>query len=91
MRLWVTLARFDSVYYSHFKCSIHRLTDYPNLWGYARDLYSVPAFRETTDFDQIKRHYFTTHPHLNPSRIVPEGPVLDWDAPHRREQLAARH
>ena len=91
VRLWVTLARFDSVYYSHFKCSIHRLTDYPNLWGYARDLYSVPAFRETTDFDQIKRHYFTTHPHLNPSRIVPEGPVLDWDAPHRREQLAAGH
>jgi putative glutathione S-transferase len=57
----------------------------------ARDLYSVPAFRETTDFDQIKRHYFATHPHLNPSRIVPEGPVLGWDAPHERERLAARH
>jgi putative glutathione S-transferase len=91
VRLWVTLARFDSVYYSHFKCSIHRLTDYPNLWGYARDLYSVPAFGETTDLDQIKRHYFTTHPHLNPGRIVPEGPVLDWDAAPGREQLAARH
>jgi glutathionyl-hydroquinone reductase len=91
VRLWVTLARFDSVYYSHFKCSIHRLTDYPNLWAYARDLYSLPAFRETTNFDQIKRHYFMTHPHLNPSRIVPEGPVLGWDAPHGRKRLAARH
>ena len=87
VRLWVTLARFDSVYYSHFKCAIHRLTDYPNLWGYARDLYSRPAFRETTDFQQIKRHYFGTHSGINPTRIVPEGPVLDWDAPHGRESL----
>jgi glutathionyl-hydroquinone reductase len=87
VRLWVTLARFDSVYYSHFKCAIRRLTDYPNLWGYARDLYSRPAFRETTNFDHIKRHYFMTHSHLNPSRIVPEGPVLAWDSPHGRDVL----
>jgi glutathionyl-hydroquinone reductase len=87
VRLWVTLARFDSVYYSHFKTSIRRLTDYPALWGYARDLYSRPAFRETTNFDHIKRHYFMTHSHLNPSRIVPEGPLLDWDSPHGREAL----
>jgi putative glutathione S-transferase len=88
VRLWVTLARFDSVYYSHFKVNLRRLTDYPNLWAYARDLYSLPAFRETTNFDHIKRHYFGTHPHLNPSRIVPAGPILDWDAPHHRNRLS---
>ena len=87
VRLWVTLARFDSVYYSHFKASIRRLTDYPSLWGYARDLYSLPAFRETTNFDHIKRHYFTTHPHINPPRIVPDGPLLDWEAPQDRSAL----
>jgi putative glutathione S-transferase len=84
VRLWVTLARFDSVYYSHFKASIRRLTDYPNLWAYARDLYALPAFRETTNFDEIKRHYFMTHSRINPSRIVPDGPVIDWDSPHDR-------
>jgi putative glutathione S-transferase len=83
VRLWVTLARFDSVYYSHFKASIRRLSDYPALWAYARELYARPAFAESTNFDHIKRHYFITHSHLNPSRIVPEGPDLDWtiDAP----------
>ncbi|HEY1644351.1 MAG TPA: glutathione S-transferase C-terminal domain-containing protein [Streptosporangiaceae bacterium] len=84
VRLWVTLARFDSVYYSHFKANQRRITDYPSLWGYARDLYSRPAFSGTTRFDQIKRHYYMTHPGLNPSRIVPDGPELDWDAPHGR-------
>jgi len=78
VRLWVTLARFDSVYYSHFKCNIRRLTDYPAMWAYARDLYSVPAFRETTNFDHIKRHYYITHGRINPTRIVPDGPLLDW-------------
>ncbi|HEY3904257.1 MAG TPA: glutathione S-transferase C-terminal domain-containing protein [Streptosporangiaceae bacterium] len=87
VRLWVTLARFDSVYYSHFKTSIRRLTEYHNLWGYARDLYSRPAFAETTNFDHIKRHYFMTHSHLNPGRIVPEGPLLDWHSPHSRAEL----
>jgi len=84
VRLWVTLARFDSVYYSHFKCSIRRLSDYPALWAYARDLYAIPAFRQTTNFDHIKRHYFTTHGRINPSRIVPDGPLLDWDLPPGR-------
>jgi glutathionyl-hydroquinone reductase len=88
VRLWVTLARFDSVYYSHFKCSIRRLTEYQNLWGYARDIYSIPAFRQTTNFDHIKRHYFMTHSHLNPSRIVPDGPLLDWESPHGRAALS---
>jgi glutathionyl-hydroquinone reductase len=90
VRLWVTLARFDAVYYAHFKCNLRRITDYPNLWAYARDLYALPAFRDTTKIDQIKRHYYTTHPQLNPSRIVPDGPLLDWSAPAGREYLASR-
>jgi putative glutathione S-transferase len=88
VRLYVTLARFDAVYYSHFKCNLRRIADYPNLWGYTRDLYAVPAFGNNTRLDQIKRHYYTTHPHLNPSRIVPDGPLLDWRAPSGRERLA---
>jgi glutathionyl-hydroquinone reductase len=84
VRLWVTLARFDAVYYSHFKANLRRLTDYPNLWAYARDLYSLPAFRKTTNFDHIKRHYYMTHPFINPTRIIPDGPLLDWEAPHGR-------
>jgi len=89
VRLWVTLARFDSVYITHFKANIRRLVDYPNLWAYARDLYQQPAFGPTTNFDHIKRHYYMTHPHLNPLRIVPAGPLLDWDEPHHRDKLAA--
>jgi putative glutathione S-transferase len=84
IRLWVTLARFDAVYVNHFKANLRRIVDYPNLWGYARDLYQHKAFRETTNFDHIKRHYFGTHIWVNPSRIVPLGPELDWDAPHDR-------
>jgi putative glutathione S-transferase len=86
VRLWVTLARFDPVYVTHFKANLRRLVDYPNLWPYARDLYQVPAFGETTSFDHIKRHYFGTHPHINPSRIVPAGPLLDWQEPPGRER-----
>jgi putative glutathione S-transferase len=89
LRLWVTLARFDSVYVTHFKANVRRIVDYPNLWAYARDLYQHPAFGPTTDFGHIKRHYYTTHPQLNPQRIVPAGPVLDWAEPHHREKLAA--
>jgi glutathionyl-hydroquinone reductase len=87
VRLWVTLARFDAVYYSHFKCNLRRIADYPNLWAYARDLYALPAFGGNTRFDQIKRHYYMTHPHLNPSRIVPDGPLLDWREPAGRDRL----
>jgi glutathionyl-hydroquinone reductase len=90
VRLWVTLARFDPVYYSHFKCNLRRLSDYPALWAYARDLYARPAFRNSTKFDQIKRHYYMTHPNLNPTRIVPDGPLLDWDAPSGRDRMASR-
>jgi len=89
VRLFTTLARFDAVYVGHFKCNLRRLVDYPNLWGYARDLYQRPAFGETVDFDHIKRHYYMTHEQLNPSRIVPAGPLADWTAPHGREGLGA--
>lgn len=87
VRLYTTLVRFDSVYYGHFKCNLCRLMDFPQLWAYARDLYQRPGFGDTTDIDQIKRHYYMTHPQLNPTRIVPIGPVLDWYAPHGRERL----
>jgi glutathionyl-hydroquinone reductase len=87
VRLYPTLARFDAVYVGHFKCSLRRLVDYPNLWAYARDLYQRPAFGGTTDFDHIKRHYYMTHDALNPTRIVPAGPLVDWNAPHGRERL----
>jgi putative glutathione S-transferase len=87
IRFWVTLARFDAVYYTHFKVNRNRLIDYPNLWGYARDLYQRPAFRGTTDFAQITRHYYATHSHLNPTRIVPGLPAIDWDAAHDRARL----
>lgn len=87
VRLWVTLARFDSVYVGHFKANLRRLVDYPNLWSYTRDLYSLPAFGGTLDLDHIKRHYYTTHPGLNPRRIVPVGPLLDFGAPHERAEL----
>jgi glutathionyl-hydroquinone reductase len=87
IRLYTTLARFDAVYHYHFKCNLRRLIDYPTLWAYARDLYARPGFGDTTNFDHIKRHYFCTHPQLNPGRIVPKGPAVDWTAPHGREAL----
>jgi len=84
IRLFTTLVRFDAVYYVHFKCNLRRLVDYPNLWPYTRALYQLPPFKTTTDFDHIKRHYYMTHPMLNPSRIVPRGPEIEWDAPSTR-------
>ena len=90
IRLFPTLARFDAVYYVHFKCNLRQLVDYPNLWSYARDLYQRPGFGETVNFDHIKRHYYTTHPQINPTRIVPKGPIVDWDAPHDRDRFPDR-
>ncbi|MGZ4452566.1 MAG: glutathione S-transferase family protein [Nocardioides sp.] len=86
VRLWTTLARFDAVYHGHFKCNRNKLSEMPNLWGYARDLYqSFPAFRDNTDFDQIKAHYYRVHVDINPSGIVPKGPDLSgWDVPSER-------
>jgi putative glutathione S-transferase len=89
VRLFTTLARFDTVYYSHFKCNLRRLVDYPSLWAYARDLFQRPGFGDTVNFDHIKRHYYQTHDQLNPTRIVPLGPLIDWQAPHGREALGS--
>lgn len=84
-RLFVTLVRFDAVYYVHFRCNGRRLVDHPNLWAYARELYQQPGIAETTAMDEIKRHYYTTHDMLNPKRIIPLGPLdMDWNAPHGR-------
>ena len=84
-RLFPTLVRFDSVYATHFKCNLRRIVDYPNLWGYTKKLYQWPGIAETVDMDHIKRHYYMTHPEVNPSRIVPKGPAIDFTAPHGRE------
>ncbi len=88
-RLFTTLVRFDAVYVGHFKCNLRRIVDYPNLSGYLRDLFQQPGVAETVDFDHIKRHYYGTHGSINPSGIVPLGPVLDLDAPHGREGVGA--
>jgi putative glutathione S-transferase len=89
-RLFTTLVRFDAVYVGHFKCNIRRIADYPNLSGYLRDLYQQPGIAETVDFRHIKGHYYESHGTINPTGIVPLGPVLDLDAPHGRERLGAR-
>ncbi len=87
-RLFTTLLRFDAVYYSHFKCNLRRIEEYPNLSNYLRDLYQVPGVAETVNMDHIKRHYFISMAAINPTRIVPLGPVLDFAAPHDRGRFA---
>ena len=85
VRLFTTLVRFDAVYHGHFKCNRSKLTELPNLWGYARDLFQTPGFGNNVDFEQIKRHYYVVHTDLNPLSIVPQGPDLSgWDTPHGR-------
>jgi len=83
-RLLPTLLRFDSVYHGHFKCNLRRLIDYPHLWGYTRDLYQWPGVAGTCNFTHAKRHYYMSHESVNPHRIVPTGPELDFSAPHER-------
>ncbi|WP_151084027.1 glutathione S-transferase C-terminal domain-containing protein [Nocardioides cynanchi] len=88
VRLFTTLARFDVIYHGHFKCNRQKLTELPALWGYARDLYALPAFGGNTDFEQIKQHYYVVQGDVNPSGIVPGGPDLSgWLTPHGRETL----
>jgi putative glutathione S-transferase len=87
-RFFCTLIRFDVVYYGHFKCNLRRIIDYTNLQGYLMDLYQQPGITDTVNFDHIKRHYYMTHTQINPTRIVPIGPVLDLAKPHNRERLA---
>ena len=83
-RLFTTLVRFDTVYHSHFKCNLRRIADHPNLQPYLRDLYQMPGVADTVDFDHIKRHYYGTHESINPTGIIPAGPILDLGAPHGR-------
>jgi glutathionyl-hydroquinone reductase len=89
-RLFPTLVRFDAVYYSHFKCNLRRITDYRNLSNYLRDLYQQPGIAATVNMDHIKRHYYGSHRHVNPSGIVPLGPELDFTAPHDRGRFSSR-
>ncbi len=88
-RLFCTLVRFDAVYFGHFKCNLRRIVDYPNLQGYLCDLYQQPGIAETVNLDHIKRHYYMTHGEINPTRLVPLGPVLDFARAHGREKLGA--
>ncbi|MCX6471193.1 glutathione S-transferase family protein [Williamsia herbipolensis] len=91
VRLFTTLARFDPVYHGHFKCNRSKLSEMPVLWAYARDLYQTPGFGDTTDFTQIKQHYYMVHTDINPTGIVPQGPDLSgWNTPHHREELGGR-
>lgn len=82
--MFPTLVRFDPVYHGHFKCNLRRIADYPNLWGYLRELYQYPGIAETVRFDHIKRHYYRSHESINPTRVVPLGPIMDLTGPHGR-------
>jgi len=87
IRLFPTLVRFDPVYVGHFKCNIRRIADYPALSGYTRDLFQTPGIAATVDLDHIKRHYYQSHPSVNPTGIVPAGPAIDYTAPHGRQGM----
>jgi putative glutathione S-transferase len=88
IRLFTTLARFDPVYHGHFKANRQKLTEMPALWAYARDLFQTPGFGDTTDFPQIKEHYYVVHADINPTQVIPQGPdTSNWLTPHGREEL----
>lgn len=88
-RLFTTLIRFDAVYYGHFKCNLREISDYPNLSNYLRDLYQTPGIAETVDMLHIKAHYYASHNMINPTRIVPKGPDLDFSGPHDRNRFSS--
>ncbi|SMF05857.1 putative glutathione S-transferase [Alteromonadaceae bacterium Bs31] len=87
-RLFTTLVRFDPVYVGHFKCNLKRIVDYPNLWGYTRDLYQHPGIAETVNFFHIKQHYYGSHDTINPTGVVPLGPDIDFYAEHSRAGIS---
>ena len=87
-RLFTTLIRFDPVYVGHFKCNIRRLVDYPNLWAYVRELYQIPGIADTVNMAHIKGHYYQSHTMINPTGVVPVGPVINYAEPHGREAIA---
>lgn len=84
-RLFTTLIRFDAVYVGHFKCNLKRIVDYPNIWGYLRDLFQQPGVSETVNIDYIKAHYYGSHETINPTLIIPKGPELDFFSQHHRD------
>ena len=84
VRLFTTLVRFDAVYVTHFKCNLKRIIDYPNIWGFTRDIYQTPGVADTVNMAHIKSHYYESHRHINPFGIVPDGPTLDFTSPHGR-------
>lgn len=86
-RLFTTLIRFDAVYHGHFKCNKKQIADYPNIYGYMKELYQVPGVAETVNFDHIKRHYYFSHTMINPTQIIPVGPEQDLMSPHGRENI----
>jgi glutathionyl-hydroquinone reductase len=87
-RLFTTLIRFDKVYFGHFKTNLRQIEDYPSLSNYVRDLYQQPGIADTVDFDHIKTHYYFSHDMINPTRIIPAGPEIDYSRPHNRQKLA---
>ncbi|MGC6530293.1 MAG: glutathione S-transferase family protein [Candidatus Puniceispirillaceae bacterium] len=89
IRLFATLIRFDPVYVGHFKCNLKRIADYPNLYGYMKEIYQLEQIADTVFFDHIKTHYYASHTMINPTQIVPEGPLQDLDSPHGRDHLPA--
>jgi glutathionyl-hydroquinone reductase len=86
--LFPTLVRFDSVYHGHFKCNLRRIVDYSNLWGYLKDFYQSPGVAETVNVDHIQKHYYGSHESINPTRIVPKGPNLDFTEAHDRGRFS---
>ncbi|GAB3250826.1 glutathione S-transferase family protein [Chitinimonas naiadis] len=88
IRLFTTLVRFDAVYVGHFKCNLRRIADYPNLSAYMRDIYQLPGIAATVDMQHIKRHYYESHRSINPTGIVPLGPLLDFETAHGRADLS---
>lgn len=86
-RLFTTLIRFDAVYHGHFKCNKKQIADYPNIYGYMKELYQVPGVAETVNFDHIKRHYYFSHTMINPTQIIPVGPEKDLMSAHGRENI----
>ncbi len=88
--MFPTLVRFDAVYYGHFKYNLRRIVDCPNLWNYTKELYQYPGVAETVNMEHIKKHYYRSHESINPTGIVPKGPILDFAEPHDRDRFAAR-
>jgi len=90
VRLFTTLVRFDAVYHGHFKCNLRRLSDYPNLSNWLRELYQWPGVAQTVNMEHIQKHYYMSHKTINPNGIVPKGPLQDFNLPHDRERLAGK-